>query len=248
MNAPSLAASTAPHHAPPHTLAIDIGGSGLKGTVVDAGGQLLCERVRIDTPIGAPPQEIVAVLIGMVRPLPPYERVAVGFPGMVRNGVVRTAPNLGHEGWHGFDLAAALQRELGRPVRIANDADVQGLAVVRGDGIEMVVTLGTGFGSALFEHGRLCPHLEISHQPFRKGETYDEQLGNAARKRIGNKKWQKRVLRAIVNLRELTWFDHLYVGGGNARKLDCALPDDVSIVDNNAGLAGGARLWRDAGQ
>src|SRR5688572_27826496 len=228
-----------------NTLAIDIGGSGLKATVVDAHGALLLERVRIDTPVGAPPEQIVAALVELVRPLPPYERVAVGFPGMVRDGIVRTAPNLRHDAWHGFDLATALQRELGKPVRVANDADVQGLAVVRGQGIEMVVTLGTGFGSALFHDGRLCPHLEIAHQPFRKGETYDEQLGNATRKKVGNTKWQERVLRAIENMRELVGFDHLYIGGGNAEKLDCELPADVTIVHNSAGLAGGARLWRD---
>jgi polyphosphate glucokinase len=128
-------------------------------------------------------------------------------------------------------------------VRVANDADVQGLAVIRGQGVEMVVTLGTGYGTALYENGRLCPHLEVSHQPFRKGETYDQQLGNAARKAIGHAKWQKRVLRALANMRSLTHFDHLFVGGGNARKLDCELPADVTVVDNVAGLLGGVRLW-----
>ena len=87
-------------------------------------------------------------------------------------------------------------------------------------------------------------HLEIAHQPFRKGETYDQQLGNAARKEVGTRRWQKRVLRAIDNMRALVHFDRLYVGGGNAKKLDCELPDDVTIVDNSAGLAGGALLWR----
>lgn len=225
-------------------LAIDIGGSGLKATVVDPGGNLLCERVRIDTPVGSPPDAVVALLVELVRELPPYERVAVGFPGMVRNGIVRTAPNLGHDAWQGFALAEALATDLHRPVRVANDADVQGLAVIRGQGVELVITLGTGFGTALYEDGRLCPHLEISHQPFRKGETYDEQLGNAARKDVGLGRWQKRVLKAIKNLRELVHFDHLFIGGGNARKLDCELPADVTIVDNSAGLAGGAALWR----
>ena len=243
MNATSPA--PVPPHSKPFTLAIDIEGSGLKATVVDADGALLCDRVRIDTPKGAPPADVVTALVDLVRTLPPYERVAVGFPGMVRNGIVRTAPNLGHDGWHGFELAAALGKALGAPVRDANDADVQGLAVVSGNGVEMVVTLGTGFGSALFHDGRLCPHLEISHQPFRKGETYDQQLGNAARKEVGQKRWQKRVLRAVDNMRALVGFDHLYIGGGNSKKLDCELPRDVTIVDNSAGLAGGARLWRD---
>jgi polyphosphate glucokinase len=247
MNVPSLVAChQLTSKAVTNILAIDIGGSGLKATVIDPNGNLLCERVRIDTPIGSPPDAIVALLVELVRDLPPYERVAVGFPGMVRRGNVLTAPNLGNDAWHGFALAEALAAELHRPVRIANDADVQGLAVIRGEGVEVMITLGTGFGTALYENGRLCPHLEISHQPFRKGETYDEQIGNAARKRVGDAKWQQRVLKAIESLRELVHFDHLFVGGGNARKLDCDLPADVSVVDNTAGLAGGAALWRQA--
>lgn len=245
MNTAHLAACHAMPVPAGNILAIDVGGSGLKATVFDDAGTMLCERVRIDTPTGEAPDAIVTLLAKLVAPLPAYTRVAVGFPGMVRDGVVRTAPNLGNAGWTGFPLARALQHALGRPVRVANDADVQGLGVIRGQGIEMVITLGTGFGTGLYENGRVCPHLEISHQPFRKGETYDQQLGNAARKRVGAAKWQKRVLRAIDNLRVLVDFDHLYVGGGNARKIDCSLPDDVTIVDNQAGLAGGVALWRD---
>lgn len=244
MEGPSLVACHALTCPSVNTLAIDIGGTGLKAAVLDATGHLLCDRVRIETPVGAPPDAIVAMLVELVRDLPDHSRVAVGFPGMVRNGFVLTAPNLGHDGWHGFDLAGSLQNALGRPVRVANDADVQGLAVITGRGLEMVITLGTGFGTGLYQDGRLCPHLEISHQPFRKGETYDQQLGNAARKQVGGRKWEKRVLKAIANLRALTNFDHLYIGGGNARKLTCELPPDVTIVDNQAGLSGGARLWQ----
>lgn len=244
MNMPSLVACHALTSNSVNTLAIDVGGSGLKAAVIDPDGQLLTDRVRIDTPVGAPPDAIVATLVELVRDLPAYDRVSVGFPGMVREGKVRTAPNLGHDGWCGYDLASALRQELGRPVRVANDADVQGLAVIQGNGVELVVTLGTGFGTALYDNGRLCPHLEIAHLPFRKGETYDQQLGNAARKQVGNKKWGKRVWQAIEHLRELTHFDHLYIGGGNAKKLGDDLPPDISLVDNVAGLSGGARLWR----
>jgi len=229
-------------------LAIDIGGTGLKAAVLHEDGSFATDRVRIDTPVGSPPEAITALLAELVAPLPAFERVAVGFPGMVRNGVVRTAPNLGHDGWVGFDLATALQERLGAPVRVANDADVQGLAVIQGRGVEMVITLGTGFGTALYQDGRLCPHLEISQQPFQKGETYDERLGNAARKQVGNRKWKKRVFAAIENLRVLTHFDRLYVGGGNSRRLDGGLPDDVIVVDNAAGLIGGAKLWQALGE
>ena len=245
MTSSHLAARNLVPAAAGNILAIDIGGTGLKATVFDEAGTMLCDRVRVDTPKGATPDQVVEVLARLVADLPAYSHVAVGFPGMVRDGIVRTAPNLGHDDWQGFDLARALQHALGKPVRIANDADVQGLGAIRCEGIEMVITLGTGFGTGLYENGRVCPHLEISHQPFRKGETYDEQVGDAARKGIGHAKWQKRVLRAIANMRSLVHFDHLYIGGGNSRRLDCELPADVTIVDNQAGLAGGVRLWRD---
>ncbi len=227
------------------TLSIDVGGSGLKAAIVDRTGRLLTERVRIDTPVGRPPKEIVESLARLVAPLGLYDRVSVGFPGVIREGRVLTAANLDNEGWKDFNLANALTRALGKPVRVANDADVQGLAVIGGKGVEMVITLGTGFGTGLYLDGRLAPHLELSHHPFRKGETYDEQLGNAARKRVGNRKWNRRVKRAIRNLRSLTNFDRLYIGGGNAKRIDFALDPDVTVVDNEAGLRGGTALWRD---
>jgi len=245
MNQPALVGRHALAEVAQFTLAIDVGGSGLKAAVLDPDGAFLCERIRMDTPVGAHPDALVAMLAEFVRELPPFTRISAGFPGMVRDGIVLTAPNLGHTVWSGYDLANALQTALMRPARIANDADVQGLAAISGQGVEMVITLGTGFGTALTQNGKLCPHLEISQQPFRKGETYDEQLGDTARREIGNNKWQKRVLRAIDNMRVLTHFDHLYVGGGNAKKLDVELPGNVSRIDNLAGLSGGAALWRD---
>ena len=141
-------------------------------------------------------------------------------------------------------LAAALSAEFGVPTKAANDADIQGAAVVRGVGLELVITLGTGFGTGLFYNGELVPHLEIAHQPFRKGESYDDQLGEATRKEIGEERWNKRVTKAIANMRALTLFDHLYIGGGNSRRvLRHHLPDDVTVVDNTAGILGGIRLW-----
>jgi polyphosphate glucokinase len=227
------------------TLSIDVGGTGLKASVIDESGRLLTDRVRVDTPVGSPPAEIVAALARLVAPLGFFDRVSVGFPGVVRNGRVLTAANLDNKGWKDFDLTGALGRALGKPVRVANDADVQGLAVIAGKGVEMVITLGTGFGTGLYLDGRLAPHLELSHHTFRKGETYDEHLGNAARKRVGNGKWNKRVRKAIRSLRALTSFDHLYIGGGNAKKIDFELDPDVTVVSNDAGIKGGIALWHD---
>jgi len=227
------------------TLAIDIGGTGLKASVVDETGQMLTDRVRLPTPVGAPPQQIVETLAGMVAPLGAFDRVSVGFPGVVRNGRVLTAANLGNDKWTGFALAQALEAALAKPVRVANDADLQGLAVIAGKGVEMVITLGTGFGTGLYSEGRLAPHLEIAHHPFRHGETYDQQLGNATRKQIGSARWNNRVKRAIGNMRRLTNFEHLFIGGGNAKKIDFALGPDVTIISNEAGMEGGVALWRD---
>lgn len=145
--------------------------------------------------------------------------------------------------WDHFDLAGTLERTWQRPTRVLNDADLQGLDVVSGRGVELVVTLGTGVGTAIFEDGRLAPHLELAHHPFRKGESYNDQLGAAARKRIGNKRWNRRLGKAINTLRALTLFDHLYLGGGNAEHADLPFPDDVTVIDPNAGILGGLKLW-----
>jgi polyphosphate glucokinase len=244
-----------PEH--PFTLAVDIGGTGLKASVLDAKGSMVADRVKIPTPYPLPPDQLVASLKKLVAPLPAAVRASVGFPGMVRGGVVLSAPHfvtVGGPGsavdhhleqeWTKFDLAGALTQEFAIPTKAANDADIQGAAVVRGNGLELVITLGTGFGTGLFYNGDLQPHLEIAHQPFRKGESYDEQLGEATRKEIGETRWNKRVTKAIANMRALTYFDHLYIGGGNSRRVvRHNLPDDITVIDNTAGILGGIRLW-----
>jgi polyphosphate glucokinase len=229
-------------------LSIDIGGTGLKAAIVDGQGNLITQRVRVGTPHPSPPIVIVDALVNLVEQLSNYEGISVGFPGVVRQGRVITAPNLGNEAWKDFDLAGALASRLGKPVHVLNDADMQGLAAISGQGVEMVITLGTGFGTALFMDGHLGPHLELAHHVFRKGETYNEQLGNETLQKIGKRKWNHRLRRAIDALRTLTNFDTLYIGGGNAKKIEFDLPTDVKIIPNENGLRGGAWLWhgRDA--
>jgi polyphosphate glucokinase len=242
--------------ASPDTLSVDVGGTGIKAAVLDPTGEIQHERVRVDTPYPLPPEKLVATIQSLVNELPPFDRVSVGFPGMVREGRVLTAPHFvsptGPGGkvdrallsaWTGFDLESAIAAALGRPTKVANDADLQGAAVVEGKGLEMVVTLGTGVGSALFLHGNLCPHLELAHHPFRNNQTYNEQLGELARKRIGKRKWNKRVAIMIETLHGLVFYDHLWVGGGNSRHVTLDLGPDVSLVDNTAGILGGIKLW-----
>jgi len=226
------------------TLAIDIGGSGLKMLTLDANGEALTERLRVATPKKATPEAVLKVLDGMIAKHGAFDRISVGFPGVVTGGVIFTAVNL-DKSWVGFDLAKALQESTGRPVRVANDADVQGLGVVEGRGVELVLTLGTGMGSALFVNGRLVPNLELGHHPFRKDRTYEDLVGDAALKKIGAERWSRRVRKAIDALEETFNYRLLYLGGGNAEKLDTELPKNVKIVSNLAGLLGGIALWRD---
>lgn len=247
----------------PYTLAIDIGGTGLKASVLDAAGAMVADRVRATTTYPMPPtgpDGMVPTLAKLAAGLPEADRVSAGFPGMVRRGVVLSAPQfvtesgLGsavdpelQQAWDHFDLAGALAGAIGKPARVANDADVQGLAVMSGKGLELVLTLGTSFGTAVFLDGRLLPHLEIAHQPFRKGETYAEQLGERTRKEIGDQRWSRRVQKAAALLDALLFYDRLYVGGGNARRVrrdDLGdLADRTTVVDNTAGILGGIKLW-----
>jgi len=225
------------------TLAIDVGGTRLKAAVLDARGAPVAGPVRTDTPHPAPPAVVVDALVGLAGQLGPFDRISIGFPGVVRQGVVHTAPNLGTAEWQDVPLAATLSSRLGRPARLLNDATVQGLGVIAGRGVECVITLGTGFGFALFENGRPAPQLEMSQHPIRTDKTYDQYLGTAALRDVGKDRWNKRVGRALGYLTALVGFDTLYVGGGNAKHIAFALPSDVKIVGNEAGITGGVRLW-----
>jgi polyphosphate glucokinase len=249
-----------PTSEPPFTLAIDIGGTGLKASVLGKDGTMAADRVKVPTTYPMSPQQMVTTLTDLVQKLPAYDRVSCGFPGMVRGGHILSAPHFVtkkgpgtavdptlFKAWADFDMATALATALGKPTKVANDADVQGAAVAQGKGLEVVITLGTGFGTAVFMDGQLQPHLEIAHQPFRKGETYNDQLGEMARKDVGDHRWNKRVREAIENLDALFFFDHLYIGGGNAGRVK---RDDLgdflertTVVDNSAGILGGIKLW-----
>ena len=238
------------------TLAIDVGGTGLKAALLDADGGMIGERLKIPTPYPCPPEKLISSLCDLVGRLPSYDRVSVGFPGMVRAGVVFEVPALSRaiwggppdpelvRAWSGFKLGDGLQKAFGHPTRVANDADMQGSAAVKGSGLEFVVTLGTGCGTAVFWQGQLLPHMELSHGPFRKGETFDLQLGDAARRAVGNQRWRKRVRQAFAAFDAMLLYDRLYVGGGNAAHLkEEDFGDKGTLVPNVAGLLGGIRLW-----
>lgn len=227
----------------PHTLAIDIGGTGLKALTLDARGSAITDRERVETPQPATPRAVLAALGKIIAPLGAFDRVSVGFPGVVIAGVVKTAPNLG-PGWAGFRLAARLERTLKKPTRVINDAGVQGFGVIAGKGLEMVLTLGTGLGCALFYQGTYIPNLELAHHPFAHGKTYEEYVGAKALHKVGKRKWNKRVERILKQVDPIWNPRRIYLGGGNAKHLHIKLPKHVSVTENVAGLLGGIALWR----
>ena len=166
--------------AAPFTLGVDIGGTNIKASVLDAAGVLAAEQTRSSTPKPATPQAVLETVAKLAAQLPPFQRISVGFPGVVKGGKVVTAPNLGTSYWAGFQLIEALADRFGTPARLLNDAAVQGLGVVEGHGLECVLTLGTGVGCALFRNRRLLLHLELGQYHARRRKTYDQYIGQAA--------------------------------------------------------------------
>ncbi len=227
----------------PVTLAIDIGGTGLKAMLLDPSGKPASERQRIETPAVPTPKAVLAVLDDLIKPLGKFDRVSVGFPGVTKKGITYTAVNL-HPDWMNFHFQEELTKRWKKPARVANDASVQGYGAVQGDGVELILTLGTGLGSALFTDGKLCPGLELGHHPWKK-KTYEDYLGKRGLEKHGKKQWNEHLQEAIAQTEKLFNWDHLYLGGGNTKKIEFTPPQNVAIVSNEAGLLGGVALWRD---
>jgi polyphosphate glucokinase len=228
----------------PITLAIDVGGSGLKAMLLDLAGQPLSERKRVATPAIPTPEAVLDGLDQLRAQLPKFDRVSVGFPGVIKRGITMGAVNL-HPGWAGFPLQAELERRWKRPARLGNDADNAGYGAIQGDGVEMVLTLGTGMGAALFSNGHLVPGLELGHHPWRKGKTYEDCLGCRGLDQYGKKRWNELLQEAIAQTAATFNWDFLYLGGGNTKKINFEPGPNVKIVPNETGLLGGVALWRD---
>jgi len=224
------------------TFCVDVGGTGIKGLTADEDDRPTSERVRVETPHPATPEAVAAAIGEIRRRMPPFDRVAIGFPGVVVGGIIHSAPNL-DPSFAGFPLAAAVGKLTGKPVRVANDAGVQGLAVIEGKGTELVVTLGTGMGFALYIDGHYVPNIEMAHHPFRNKKTYEDLVGDRARHKAGHKRWNRRVEKVIAQLAAVFNYRLLYLGGGNAKAIDFPLPENVHVVENLAGLLGGVKLW-----
>jgi polyphosphate glucokinase len=225
-------------------LSIDIGGSRVKATILDLEGNMLMDFQKIDTPPSPEPGNVLQAILTLTKDFQKYDRVSVGFPGYTRMGIIHTAPNLGSAKWQGVDFGKLLSDAMKKPVRVLNDADMQGLGVVKGSGLEMVLTLGTGFGTALFFDGSLLPHLELAHHPFSKDRTYDDYIGDRALNEVGLEKWNRRLEKILRVLRTVFNYDHLYIGGGNSKRISFEIGDSITLVSNIDGIKGGAKVWQ----
>lgn len=223
---------------PSRTLVVDIGRAGIKAALINDLGRPVGQRIRRETPPSGMPGEVMDVVVALARHFETFDRVAVGFPGVVIDGIVKQAPSLA-PAWQDFNISEVLSARLKKPVRAANDADVQGYGVISGTGVELVMTLGTGVGTSLFVNGRLVPNLEIGKAKLR----------NEALQKAGKKKWNRRVAKFVVKLESIFHFSRLYIGGGNSREVDVGLlPANVTIVSNMNGLIGGIALWRNGAE
>lgn len=236
---------------------VDIGGSGIKGAPVDLeNGRFAADRLRIETPQPATPKAVTKVLAEVVSHFDKPERLGATFPGVVKDGHIRTTANV-DESWLDTDAAAGFSKATGSEVVVLNDADAAGLAEVRFgaakdlNGVVVMVTLGTGIGSALFLDGKLVPNTEFGHLEINSHDA-ESRAADSARERddLDWQHWAKRVSKYLRHLEALLWPDLIICGGGVSKKADKWLPHLHKVrtkvvpaqLQNDAGIIGAA-LW-----
>jgi polyphosphate glucokinase len=233
---------------------VDIGGSGIKAAVVDNGvGDFVTERVRVATPKPGEPGAILAATQQAIAEFPPGLPVGLGFPGPIVDGRVMTAAHVS-DTWIGHNAVEAFQQGLGRPCTVINDADAAGLAEVRFgqgadcSGVVLLLTLGTGIGSALFIDGTLVPNTELGHIEVRGMDG--EMRAAASRRNVEGltwKEWAGRLEEFITRVDRLIWPDLVILGGGVSRKSEKFMPYlnvrpkvVPALLKNRAGIIGAA--------
>jgi polyphosphate glucokinase len=238
-------------------LGVDIGGSGIKGAPVEtSSGQLTAERMRLPTPSPSSPDAVAGVIRQITENFGQTSGpVGITFPGVVKSGRVVTAANM-DPAWIGFDAATFFTAKLGRPALVVNDADAAGLAEMRLgagrgiNGIVILLTLGTGIGSAVFLDGKLVPNTEFGHMEVR-GKEAEARASERVReeKELGWEPWGERVGEVVARLAFLLNPDLVIIGGGVSRKAEKFLPVVQGMVkvpvvpaqlQNQAGLVGAA--------
>ncbi len=235
-------------------LGVDVGGSGIKGAPVDIEtGRLLAERVRIKTPRGAEPNPVAETVAQIAQFFGWQGNIGIGFPAPIKNGVVRMAANISQK-WVGINADQIFTATTGQPCRVGNDADVAGLAEMAfGAGKDQVgtvimLTLGTGIGTAVFYNGHLLPNTEFGHLEI-KGSDAERHASDAARKRedLSWKKYARRLNDYLMTLEKLFWPDLFIIGGGISKVHEKFIPlltVSTKVIpaqlQNEAGMIGAA--------
>ena len=241
-------------------LGIDIGGTGIKGAVVDTKtGKLRTDRMRIATPEVSTPDAVAEVIVELVRHFDWDGPIGCTFPGVVRDGIVHTAANVDHS-WIGADARAVFSKATSCPVAVVNDADAAGIAEVRFGaakghrGVVLTITLGTGIGSALVHDGELVPNTELGHLVLHGGDA-EKWAAASVRERedLDWAVWSARVDEYLTLVEALFWPDLFIIGGGVSKKADqfiprltCRTPVVPAELHNEAGIVGAALVVRDA--
>ena len=233
---------------------IDIGGSGVKGAAVDvAGGKLATERIRLETPSPATPEAVAAAAAEVLERIDVPGPIGLTLPSVVRDGVVETAANIDHT-WIGVNAVELFSRVTGRAVAVVNDADAAGVAELRFGagrdeaGVVLLLTLGTGIGSALFVDGALVPNTELGHLHLHDGDA-EHWAADSVRERHGLSwpDYAGRVQDYLELVESLLWPNLFIIGGGVSKHAEKFLPD-ISIgtrvvpaqLRNGAGIVGAA--------
>jgi polyphosphate glucokinase len=241
-------------------MGIDIGGSGIKGGLVDVEkGEMTTERYKLLTPEGGKPDDVAAVVKKIVRKFNWNGPIGCGFPSVVIDGVIHTAANV-DKGWIGMDADALLEKETGCSVRMANDADVAGIAEMRfgvgkgQSGVVIMLTLGTGIGTAIFSYGVLVPNIELGHLTIR-GKDAEARASSGVRKKkqLTYEEWSERLQEYLDELERLFWPNLFIIGGGVSRKSELFFPFlktrarlEAAQMHNNAGIIGAALYGSEA--
>lgn len=238
-------------------LGIDIGGSGIKGAIVNIEtGELITERHRVPTPTGAKPNDVADEVAELVEHFNWKGAVGCGFPALVTHGVAHTSVNI-HKSWRGVNVEELFEKRTGLNFSVANDADAAGLATMtfgsgKGkNGLVFMITLGTGIGSGAFYNGQLIPNFELGSMPYKKHKRIEYYASDAARKRaqLSYPEWGKRVNKFLKLLEKLFSPDFIIIGGGASKKFDqfeaqitINTPVIPAAYQNNAGIVGAALL------
>ncbi|UQX86708.1 ROK family protein [Jatrophihabitans telluris] len=246
--------STGPNTNVDAAFGIDIGGSGIKGAIVDTRtGELKTQRVRIPTPVPSTPDNVAEVVLELVTRAKWDGLVGATFPAIIKNGVARSAANV-DPSWIGTDVDAAFTKATGRDVTVLNDADAAGLAEVRFGaardvaGVVILLTFGTGIGSGIFLNGQLVPNSELGHLELDGHDAEDRAAASVKDKqKMSYKQWAKRVQRYMSHVEALFSPDLFIVGGGVSKDadrwvplLELQTPIRPAQLLNNAGIVGAA--------